>query len=260
MHIGNVRRLQDPFSFEGAEYGFALAGYLNLFARTKTPAGLELVRLICDFQRLMSIWPATLPNTDPTPDEMAKLDRAIAELRLGRRKAMDVIFSDNRRKMAEAKMLLRRVGTGSRNLEENKLIRRIDARLKKLFRTPTFMGFKTDGGRKRTDFMRLPKLRHQRAMRVHHRMAEDLLAFQAEPLERLSELGLIDRIRECPTCGRWLFARFERERFCSGPCREKAFRASAEGKEKRRKYMQSYRARLKRMEQNYLKTSSKARR
>lgn len=79
-------------------------------------------------------------------------------------------------------------------------------------------------------------------------------------LIKLAEAGLVGRMRQCWNCQKWIYAKFERQRFCSGPCREKAFRGSAEGKRKRREYMQGYRSRLKRMDENYLKSSSKPRR
>jgi len=131
-----------------------------------------------------------------------------------------------------------------RDMEENKLIRRIDARLKKLFRPPAFLGFEAKGGTKRTTFGRNPNPKFLRA------------ALIADSLENLGKLGLIHRIRQCLTCKRWIFARFERERFCSGQCREKAYRSSAQGRRKRRDYMHGYRARLKRMDRNNLKASA----
>jgi hypothetical protein len=72
---------------------------------------------------------------------------------------------------------------------------------------------------------------------------------------RLAESGRLRRMRRCRSCVAWLYAKFERQWYCSGPCREKAFRHSATGKEKRRKYMQRYRANLERMQRNYLKVS-----
>jgi hypothetical protein len=51
----------------------------------------------------------------------------------------------------------------------------------------------------------------------------------------IAELGLLDRLKKC-ICGRWLFAKFEHQRFCSAKCREKAFRSDPAEKEKRRKW------------------------
>jgi hypothetical protein len=77
----------------------------------------------------------------------------------------------------------------------------------------------------------------------------------AEPLENLGRQGLLDRIRHCQFCARWLFARFDREWFCSPACREKAFRTSPEGKRKRRDYMRQYRANLKRYDEAHKKAA-----
>lgn len=48
-----------------------------------------------------------------------------------------------------------------------------------------------------------------------------------------------DRIRECD-CGKWFFARFSHQRFCSTKCREKAFRSSPEWKDYRRRKAREY--------------------
>jgi len=45
--------------------------------------------------------------------------------------------------------------------------------------------------------------------------------------------GILRRVKKCD-CGRWLFARFEHQRFCSVKCREKAFRSDPLEKAKRR--------------------------
>jgi len=56
-------------------------------------------------------------------------------------------------------------------------------------------------------------------------------------LVRLHEMGLLDRIKKCEYCERWLFGRFAHQRFCSGgKCREKAFQSSPSAKEKRREW------------------------
>jgi hypothetical protein len=58
-------------------------------------------------------------------------------------------------------------------------------------------------------------------------------------LARLAELELLDRLKKC-RCGRWLFARFAHQRFCSSKCREQEFRSSPEWKEHRRKKARQY--------------------
>jgi hypothetical protein len=226
MQYRHIRRLQARRRYEGGEDGFFLAGWLLLYG--DTPEGRQVICLIRDLQRLMAIWPNISFR-----EEMAKFEARFKD------EAASNAFVNELRKQP--------VRTENRNLEPNRLARRIDARLKRLFAPPTFIGFTSEGRKKLALFWRFPRPRFMRAGLI------------AEPLENLGRLGLLERIRQCPSCGRWLFARFERERFCSGPCREKAFRASPEGKGKRRDYMRRYRANLKRMNHNYTKTSARAR-
>jgi hypothetical protein len=54
-------------------------------------------------------------------------------------------------------------------------------------------------------------------------------------LARIAQLGELDRLKKC-NCGRWLYARFSHQRFCSAKCREKAFRSDPAEKEKRRRW------------------------
>jgi len=61
---------------------------------------------------------------------------------------------------------------------------------------------------------------------------------------KLSQAGLLGRVRRCEFCRMWLFARSHRQRFHSDGCREKAHRAdrkTREGKAKRAQYMREYR-------------------
>lgn len=52
-------------------------------------------------------------------------------------------------------------------------------------------------------------------------------------LAQIADMGLLDRLKEC-TCGRWIWARFSHQQFCSSKCREKHFRSSESWKEHRR--------------------------
>ena len=76
-----------------------------------------------------------------------------------------------------------------------------------------------------------------------------------QQIERLSEKGLLDRIRRCQICGRWLFAKHRRQRFCKDSCREKAFRKTPDGRAKRAKYMRKYRKDVKLREESALKAA-----
>jgi hypothetical protein len=58
-------------------------------------------------------------------------------------------------------------------------------------------------------------------------------------LAALAENELLTRLRKC-TCGKWLFARFNHQRFCGAACREKEFRSSPTWKEYRRKKAREY--------------------
>ena len=58
-------------------------------------------------------------------------------------------------------------------------------------------------------------------------------------LSALADLELIHRIGTC-ICGKWFFAKFSHQRFCSTACRELAFRSSPEQQEVRRKRAREY--------------------
>lgn len=59
-------------------------------------------------------------------------------------------------------------------------------------------------------------------------------------IAQLYELRLIDRVRRCINCQKWLCARFSHQRSCSAYCREKHFQASPEWKERRRRKAREY--------------------
>jgi hypothetical protein len=56
----------------------------------------------------------------------------------------------------------------------------------------------------------------------------------------LSEKGVLDRVRKCPRCGKWFFARFRHQRFCKTKCQQKHFRDSAAWKAHRNQWMRNY--------------------
>lgn len=58
-------------------------------------------------------------------------------------------------------------------------------------------------------------------------------------LMELARQGLLERLKVCP-CGRWIWARFSHQRFCSARCREKEFRSSPQWKEHRRRKTREY--------------------
>jgi hypothetical protein len=58
-------------------------------------------------------------------------------------------------------------------------------------------------------------------------------------MAQLADADLLNRLKKC-ICGRWMFARFSHQRFCSVKCREKEFRSSPEWKAYRRKKAREY--------------------
>jgi hypothetical protein len=58
---------------------------------------------------------------------------------------------------------------------------------------------------------------------------------------KLSELGLIDRIRPCDWCTTWFFARFSHQKYCKTECQLRAYAKKPEWQEHRRRYMRKYR-------------------
>lgn len=53
--------------------------------------------------------------------------------------------------------------------------------------------------------------------------------------------GLLSRVRRCPPCGRWFYARFSHQNYCGPRCQQGHYKRSLEWREHRRKYMQKYR-------------------
>jgi hypothetical protein len=56
---------------------------------------------------------------------------------------------------------------------------------------------------------------------------------------RLADAGLLDRLQTC-ACGKWYFARFSHQRFCSPECRVTFWESSEERKEQKRKLARQY--------------------
>jgi hypothetical protein len=57
---------------------------------------------------------------------------------------------------------------------------------------------------------------------------------------RLSQKGILDRVRKCPCCGRWFFARFRHQHFCETKCQQKQYRTSESWKAHRREWAREY--------------------
>jgi hypothetical protein len=53
--------------------------------------------------------------------------------------------------------------------------------------------------------------------------------------------GQLSRIRECRYCQKWFLSKRARQAYCSPGCRQRAFRATPQGRKKRAAYMRAYR-------------------
>ncbi len=53
-------------------------------------------------------------------------------------------------------------------------------------------------------------------------------------IQQLRRVGLLSRVRRCATCGKWIFAKFRSQRFCSGSdsCRVKTYQSDADWRER----------------------------
>jgi ribosomal protein S27AE len=57
---------------------------------------------------------------------------------------------------------------------------------------------------------------------------------------RISQEGVLDRVKKCPRCGNWFFARFKHQRFCKRECQQKHFRESPAWKAHRNQWARNY--------------------
>jgi len=55
--------------------------------------------------------------------------------------------------------------------------------------------------------------------------------------------GYLNRFRRCSRCGKWLYAKFRHQAFCSTECQQKHYSKSEDWRRKRREYMRQYRQR-----------------
>jgi hypothetical protein len=69
---------------------------------------------------------------------------------------------------------------------------------------------------------------------------------------RLASWGYLDRVRQCLTCKKWLYAQPSHKKFCTTNCQLKSFALTPMQKEKRAAYMRDYRIKEKqRMERSH---------
>jgi hypothetical protein len=82
---------------------------------------------------------------------------------------------------------------------------------------------------------------HGRRSRAQY---NDLLASNAlSCVVTLAQQGTLNRMRECLRCGKWYYARFRHQRFCSTKCQQAHYWSSPEWKAHRRVWMRNYRQR-----------------
>jgi hypothetical protein len=61
-----------------------------------------------------------------------------------------------------------------------------------------------------------------------------------ELILRLTQINCLSRLRHCTHCGKWLYAKFRHQSFCSLACQQKSYTQSDQWKAHRREYMRSY--------------------
>lgn len=76
-----------------------------------------------------------------------------------------------------------------------------------------------------------------------------------ERLVRYANRGELDKIRTCPICQRWFFARREDHVCCSSRCRQKLHASTPEFREERRQYMKKLRRLHKHMDLRALRAA-----
>jgi hypothetical protein len=61
-----------------------------------------------------------------------------------------------------------------------------------------------------------------------------------EIILRLTQISCLTRLRHCANCGKWLYAKFRHQSFCSVACQQKSYTQSDQWKAHRREYMRNY--------------------
>lgn len=76
------------------------------------------------------------------------------------------------------------------------------------------------------------------------RIGNQLRFSESHAIARIVDLcheGIIERVRECQSCGKWFGGKFSHSKFCSTQCQQSHYRANPEWKEYRRQYMRRLR-------------------
>jgi hypothetical protein len=61
-----------------------------------------------------------------------------------------------------------------------------------------------------------------------------------ETILRITQIGSLTRLRRCAHCGKWLYAKFRHQNYCSTECQQKNYTQSDQWKAHRREYMRNY--------------------
>jgi hypothetical protein len=61
-----------------------------------------------------------------------------------------------------------------------------------------------------------------------------------ELILRLTQIGYLNRLRRCPRCRKWLYARSRQQTYCSVKCQQQTFTQTEGWKAHRREYMRQY--------------------
>lgn len=61
-----------------------------------------------------------------------------------------------------------------------------------------------------------------------------------ELILRITQIGALTRLRRCANCGKWIYANFRHQTFCSVICQQKNYTKSEQWKAHRRAYMRNY--------------------
>jgi len=61
-----------------------------------------------------------------------------------------------------------------------------------------------------------------------------------EVILKLTQIGSLGRLKQCANCGKWLYAKFRHQEYCSMLCQQKNYSQSEQWKAHRRQYMRNY--------------------
>jgi len=78
-------------------------------------------------------------------------------------------------------------------------------------------------------------------------------------IAKVANEGLLNRVRRCQECSKWLFARLSGQRFCNHACRQRRYQSDPLVRDHRRRYMAAYRSQFPSRRAIEKKTAAKGR-